>query len=66
EIKGKPREIFTYVYNADERFKGKLDLDKTTGSLTTKKTRTAHSGLYTLHIRSSSGALQQAFFVSVN
>ncbi len=68
EIRGEPRKI---VINddddaADGRFRGRLYLDGTTGSLTIKNSRTAHSGPYTLHIKSSSGDSQQRCMVTVN
>ncbi len=63
EIKG---EIFKYDDAADGRFRDRLELDKTTGSLIIKSTRTSHSGPYHLQITSSSGVSRQTFFVTVN
>ncbi|KAL0153311.1 hypothetical protein M9458_051390, partial [Cirrhinus mrigala] len=65
EIRGETRQPFIYDYNAYGRFRDRLDLDETTGSLTIKNTRTAHSGPYTLHIRTRIRTLQQKFFVTV-
>lgn len=42
--------IFATFNGADGRFKGKLELDYKTGSLTIKNTRTKHAGLYHLDI----------------
>ncbi|XP_050951467.1 uncharacterized protein LOC127154106 [Labeo rohita] len=58
-------EISTYAHVAGGIFKDRLELDETTGSLTIRNTRTAHSGLYKLQIISSSGVLDQAFIVTV-
>uniref|UniRef100_A0A8C1Y966 Immunoglobulin domain-containing protein n=1 Tax=Cyprinus carpio TaxID=7962 RepID=A0A8C1Y966_CYPCA len=66
EIRGETGKIFTYNYAADGRFRGRLDLDKTTGSLTIRNSRAAHSGPYTLQIKSRSGTSVHIFFVTVN
>ncbi|KTF73028.1 hypothetical protein cypCar_00048118 [Cyprinus carpio] len=66
EIRGETGKIFTYEFAADGRFRGRLMPDKTTGSLTIRNSRTAHSGPYTLQIISRSGASQQRFIVTVN
>uniref|UniRef100_A0A8C2II26 Ig-like domain-containing protein n=1 Tax=Cyprinus carpio TaxID=7962 RepID=A0A8C2II26_CYPCA len=65
EFIGKAREIFIYDDVADERFRDILELDETTGSLTITNTRTEHSGVYRLQIRSSSGVSEQTFIVTV-
>uniref|UniRef100_A0A8C1UGH5 Immunoglobulin domain-containing protein n=1 Tax=Cyprinus carpio TaxID=7962 RepID=A0A8C1UGH5_CYPCA len=65
ELKIETGEIFIYADVADERFRDRLELNKTTGSLTIKNTTTAHSGLYNVQIRSSSGDSQQTFSVTV-
>uniref|UniRef100_A0A8C1QU52 Immunoglobulin domain-containing protein n=1 Tax=Cyprinus carpio TaxID=7962 RepID=A0A8C1QU52_CYPCA len=65
EIKGKTGEILTRDDVADERFRDILELDETTGSLTITNTRTAHTGVYKLEIRSSSGDSEQTFIVTV-
>uniref|UniRef100_A0A673HTW6 Ig-like domain-containing protein n=1 Tax=Sinocyclocheilus rhinocerous TaxID=307959 RepID=A0A673HTW6_9TELE len=58
-------KILTYDEVADGSFRDRLELDKTTGSLTIRNTRTEHSGLYKLEITSSSGVSDQTFFVTV-
>ncbi|XP_042611982.1 uncharacterized protein LOC109113164 [Cyprinus carpio] len=65
EIKGKTGEILTRDDVADEIFRDILKLNKTTGSLTITNTRTEHSGVYKLQIRSSSGDSEQTFIVTV-
>ncbi|XP_016419823.1 uncharacterized protein LOC107749244 [Sinocyclocheilus rhinocerous] len=65
EFTGETGEIFTYAHVADGRFRDRLELDKTTGSLAIKNTRTELSGLYHLQIRSSSGLSYQTFSVTV-
>ncbi len=62
---GETGEFVIYDYAADGRFRDRLDLDKTTGSLIIRNSRTTDSGLYTLHITSSSGDSQQTFIVTV-
>uniref|UniRef100_A0A8C1LS15 Immunoglobulin domain-containing protein n=1 Tax=Cyprinus carpio TaxID=7962 RepID=A0A8C1LS15_CYPCA len=66
EIKGKTGEILTRDDVADERFRGRLELDETTRSLTITNTRTAHTGVYKLDITSSSGFSEQTFTVTVS
>ncbi len=63
---GETGEIVTHDYAADEIFRDILVLDKTTGSLTIRNSRTTHSGLYTLYITSSSGDSEQRFIVTVS
>ncbi|XP_042611980.1 uncharacterized protein LOC109053785 [Cyprinus carpio] len=65
ELNGKTGEILTRDDVADERFRDILELDETTGSLTITNTRTAHTGVYKLEIRSSSGDSEQTFIVTV-
>ncbi|XP_077081633.1 uncharacterized protein LOC143735403 isoform X1 [Siphateles boraxobius] len=51
----------------DGRFGDQLKLDKRTGSLTIKSTRTEHSGLYKLQItRSNRGTINERFKVAIN
>ncbi|KAF4098059.1 uncharacterized protein LOC131530785 [Onychostoma macrolepis] len=65
DIRTETGEIVTYDYVAGERFRDRLELDKTTGFLTIRNSRTEHSGLYTLHIRSSGGDSKQRFVLTV-
>uniref|UniRef100_A0A8C1YIK9 Immunoglobulin domain-containing protein n=1 Tax=Cyprinus carpio TaxID=7962 RepID=A0A8C1YIK9_CYPCA len=65
KLKGKTGEILTRDDVADERFRGRLELDETTRSLTITNTRTAHTGVYKLDITSSSGFSEQTFTVTV-
>ncbi|XP_026104733.1 uncharacterized protein LOC113076287 [Carassius auratus] len=65
EFNVKTRKISTYDYVADGRFRDRLELNKTTGSLTINNTRTTDSGVYKLEIRSSSGVTEQTFTVTV-
>ncbi len=58
-------EIVTHDNAVDGRFRDTLELDETTGSLTIRKSRTTHSGLYTLYIISSGGYSQQRFIITV-
>ncbi|XP_048054132.1 carcinoembryonic antigen-related cell adhesion molecule 1-like [Megalobrama amblycephala] len=50
----------------DERFSGRLLLDKTTGSLTIKNINTADSGVYELRIISRSGVKTKTFSLTVH
>ncbi|XP_058616621.1 uncharacterized protein LOC131530388 [Onychostoma macrolepis] len=61
KIDGETNE--TSVNIADERFKGRLELDQT-GSLIITDTRTEHAGLYELQIRGRESS--QQFLVSVS
>uniref|UniRef100_A0A8C1X6K7 Ig-like domain-containing protein n=1 Tax=Cyprinus carpio TaxID=7962 RepID=A0A8C1X6K7_CYPCA len=65
EIKGKTGKILTYADVADGRFRDRLELNKTTGSLTITNTRTEHAGVYKLEIISRSGISEQTFTVTV-
>ncbi len=53
----------TSLNDADERFKGRLQLDQT-GSLTIKNSRTEHAGLYELQIRGHERSERFLLFVS--
>ncbi len=59
-------EIVTHDYTVDGRFRNRLYLDETTGSLIIRNSRPEHSGLYTLYITSSSGDSQQRFIITVS
>ncbi|XP_059403391.1 CD48 antigen-like [Carassius carassius] len=52
------------VYDAEERFSGRLELDPQTGSLTIRNSRTTDSGLYQLQIRGRESS--QQFILTVN
>ncbi|XP_067253038.1 uncharacterized protein [Chanodichthys erythropterus] len=62
QIKGGTGEI-TNV--ADKRFRGRLELDKKTGSLTIKNTETEDNEVYKLKIRSVKGATNKRFRVGI-
>ncbi|XP_058615978.1 uncharacterized protein LOC131529962 [Onychostoma macrolepis] len=65
QIKGETRKIVTRDDAAGGRFRDRLKLDETTGSLTINNTRTTDSGVYSLEIRSSRGVSDQTFIVTV-
>ncbi len=50
--------------DGDERFRGRLKLDKQTGSLTIMNTRTSDAGLYKLQIINSRISIMKRFSVS--
>ncbi|ROL49285.1 hypothetical protein DPX16_4336 [Anabarilius grahami] len=60
QIKGENK-----VTSADERFRGRLELDKKTGSLTIKNTETEDTEVYKLKIRSVKGATYERFRVGI-
>ncbi|XP_039522228.1 uncharacterized protein LOC120475649 isoform X2 [Pimephales promelas] len=62
QMTGKKRETFG---GTDGRFRDQLKLDKRTGSLTIKSTRTEHSGLYILQI-SNRETTGEIFKVAIN
>ncbi|XP_058617513.1 uncharacterized protein LOC131530976 [Onychostoma macrolepis] len=64
EIKGETK-VFTRDDAAGGRFRDRLKLDETTGSLTINNTRTTDSGAYKLQITSSRGASDQTFIVTI-
>ncbi|KAK7126543.1 hypothetical protein R3I94_017890 [Phoxinus phoxinus] len=53
------------TYDGGLRFSGRLELDKTTGSLTIRNTRTTDTGDYKLQIKSNSGFSYKKFCVVV-
>jgi len=58
--------IFIYDDEANGKFRGRLELDEKTGSLTIKNTRTTDSGDYKLKkINSSGGVSYKAFRIYV-
>ncbi|KAG1929395.1 hypothetical protein F2P79_022950 [Pimephales promelas] len=63
EIRGGVTEI--YDIDLDERFRDRLKLDKKTGSLTIKNTRTTNSGEYQLKISQDGKIKDKKFNVSV-
>ncbi|XP_056615776.1 SLAM family member 9-like, partial [Triplophysa dalaica] len=55
----------SYIYDDDERFKGKLQLDDQTGSLTITKISIKNSGLYKLNVRNNKQIIYTKFNVTV-
>ncbi|XP_026054373.1 uncharacterized protein LOC113040252 isoform X3 [Carassius auratus] len=64
EIKGETREVTTYD-GPDGRFRDRLELDKTNGSLTIKNITADHAGIYKLLILSSGSTLCSKFFIYI-
>ncbi|XP_042611983.1 uncharacterized protein LOC109106425 [Cyprinus carpio] len=64
EIKGRTREMKTDK-GPDERFRDRLKLDETTGSLTIKNTRIEDTGFCTLKIRRGRETLYNRFYVYI-
>ncbi|XP_048054301.1 uncharacterized protein LOC125273076 [Megalobrama amblycephala] len=60
------RETNTVSVTNDERFSGRVLLDKRTGSLTIKNINTADSGVYELEINSRSGIKTKTFSLIVH
>jgi len=56
-------EIVKYDDAADVRFRGRLELDKKTGSLTITNTKTDHAGDYRLQITSNGEVSYKTFRV---
>ncbi|XP_048054133.1 uncharacterized protein LOC125272962 [Megalobrama amblycephala] len=54
------------IITDDERFSGRLQMDKTTGSLTIKNINTADSGVYELQISSRSRVKKKTFSLTVH
>ncbi|XP_052447214.1 uncharacterized protein sc:d217 isoform X5 [Carassius gibelio] len=64
EIKGETREVTTYD-GPNGRFRDRLELDKTNGSLTIKNITADHAGIYKLLILSSGSTLCSKFFIYI-
>ncbi|XP_051763231.1 uncharacterized protein LOC127519752 isoform X2 [Ctenopharyngodon idella] len=64
QIKGGTGEIITDDV-ADERFRGRLELNNRTGSLTIKNSETEDTEVYKLKIRSDKGATNKRFRVGI-
>ncbi|XP_052446625.1 uncharacterized protein LOC127988118 [Carassius gibelio] len=66
EFNVKTGEISRHADVALGRFRDRLELDETTGSLTINNTKTTHTGVYKLEIISSRGVTKQTITVTVN
>lgn len=53
------------IYDTDERFRHRLELNDQTGSLVIKNTKDTDAGLYTVKINSNEQILYKKFFVTV-
>ncbi|XP_042604927.1 uncharacterized protein LOC109065542 [Cyprinus carpio] len=58
-------KVFTTLDGADGRYRGTLELDSKTGSLTIRHIRTEHAGLYHLDITGNRRTIFKRFFISV-
>jgi len=58
-------DIFETYDSDDGRFKGRLDLERSTGSLIIQNTRSSHSGVYYMKITKNTATVYKNFIVIV-
>ncbi|XDV22532.1 hypothetical protein PO909_027413, partial [Leuciscus waleckii] len=59
-------KLIISIFDNDERFRDRLQMDGQTGSLTIRNIRTEHTGLYKVQVRVRGGVTYRSFTVSVN
>lgn len=62
----KGADLFSLHGNSDERFNGRLDLDRQTGDLIIRSIQITDSGVYQLHMSNSSHTIQRNITVTVS